>query len=96
MKPLTRREAGALANLDEVGQAETNREQWWHMLPLNERERAMGLAGLTREHAHWPIAKFSEAERERVRFAVARHVMQMQAIEKCMAPTWATFGNWLH
>ena len=96
MKPLTRREAGVLANLDEVGQAETNREQWWHMLPLNERERAMGLAGLTREHAHWPIAKFSEADRERVRMAVARHVMSMELIARCMAPAWSTTTGWIH
>jgi len=96
MKPLTRREAAALANLDDIGQAETNREQWWHMLPLQERERAMGVAGLTREHAHWPMAKFSEAERERVRLAIAAHVSSMEIIARCMAPAWSTATGWMH
>lgn len=96
MRPLTRHEATVLADLDDIGQAETMREHVWHMLPLQERERAMGVAGLTREQAHWPMAQFSEGDRERVRLAVTRHVMNMDLIVQCMAPNWSTPKTWLH
>ena len=96
MRAPTRKEVVALASLDDIGQAETNREQWWHMLSLQDRERAMGVAGLTREHAHWPMAKFSEAEREQVRLAIAAHVSRMELVARCMAPAWSTATGWLH
>lgn len=96
MRAPSRKEAAALVDLDNVGQAETNREHWWHMMSLQDRERAMGVAGLTREHAHWPLAKFSEAERERVRLAIATHISRMELVARCMAPAWSTVNGWLH
>lgn len=96
MKRLTQREAAALAALDDVGTAETNRETIWHLMAIQDRERAMGVAGLTREQAHWPLAKFSEAERERVRLAISVHVSRMELIAQCMAPAWSTATGWLH
>jgi len=96
MKPLSRREAATMANLDDVGQAETHREHWWHMLPLIDRERAVGVAGLTRSHAHMPLAAFSDAERERVRLAIAKHVATMELIARCMAPHNTNAHGYLH
>lgn len=96
MRAPSRKEHRALVNLESVGQAETNREHWWHMMPLVHRERAVGVAGLTREHAHLPLAAFSDAERERVRLAIATHVAHMELIARCMAAHNTNVHGYLH
>jgi hypothetical protein len=96
MKTPTRKEAAALANLDAVGAAEMNREQWWHMLPLHDRERAVGVAGMPRERALLPLATFNDADRERVRLALAAHIGQMEMIARCMAAHNTNRQGWLH
>lgn len=96
MRAPSRKEQRALVNLENVGQAEVNREHWWHMLSIIDRERAMGVAGLTRAHARLPLAAFSDAERERVRLAVAIHVSRMEVVARCMAAHNTTVYGLLH
>jgi hypothetical protein len=96
MKSLTSKEAAALARLDDVGAAEMNREQWWHMLPARERERAVGVAGMPKERAYLPLATFNDQDRERVRLAIATHIAQMQLIAQCMAAHNTTVQGYLH
>lgn len=92
MKAPSRREAAALA----AGAAELNREQWWHMLPLRERQRALGVAGIQPDRAAMPLATFTDAERERVRLAVSGHVAQMEMIVRCMAAHNTNVQGYLH
>lgn len=73
-----------------------NREDWWHRLPLKERERAMGVAGLQRERAVLPLATFSDAERARVRSALGWHIAQMELIVRCMAASNTNVNGYLH
>jgi hypothetical protein len=96
MKTPTRKEAVALARLDEVGAAEMNREHWWHLLPLRDRERAVGVAGMPRERAALPLATFNDADRERVRLALAVHLGQMEMIARCMAAHNTNRTGYLH
>jgi hypothetical protein len=88
----TRREAAALA----AGAAEMNREQWWHMLPLRERQRALNVAGLEPKRAAMPLATFTDTERERVRLALSGHITQMQLIVQCMYAHNTNVEGWLH
>lgn len=96
MKTPTRKEAAALARLDEVGAAEMNREQWWHMLPLRERERALSVAGIQPARASLPLATFSDIERERVRLSLSGHIAQMGLIVQCMAAQNTNVQGYLH
>ncbi|WP_322400359.1 hypothetical protein [Massilia luteola] len=96
MKTLTPKEAAALARLDDVGAAEINREEWWHLLPLRERERAVGVAGMPRERAGLPLATFNDQDRERVRLALAAHIAQMRLIVQCMAAHNTNRAGYLH
>ena len=92
MKTPTRREATALA----AGAAELNREQWWHILPMRERQRALSVAGIQADRAAMPLATFTDAERERVRLALSGHIAQMQLVAQCMAAHNTTVEGWLH
>lgn len=96
MKTPTRKEASALARQDDMGAAETNREQWWNMLPLRDRQRAVSVAGMPVERAALPLATFNDADRERVRIALARHVTQMELIARCMAASNTNVQGYLH
>ena len=96
MKNPTRKEAAALARLDDAGSAEMNREQWWHMLPLRDRQRAVSVAGMPIERASLPLATFNDADRERVRIALARHVTEMEMIAQCMAASNTNVQGYLH
>ena len=96
MKTPNRKEAAALARLDDIGGAEMNREQWWHMLPAVERERAVGVAGMPRERAYLPLATFNDQDRERVRLALAAHIAQMGLIVQCMAAHNTNRAGYLH
>jgi hypothetical protein len=92
MRAPTRREAAALA----AGAAEMHREDWWAMLPLRDRERAVGVAGMPRERAAMPLATFNDQDRERVRLALAAHIAQMEIIARCMAAANTNVQGWLH
>lgn len=92
MKAPTRREAAALA----AGSAEMNREQWWHMLPLRERQRALSVAGIQPDRAAMPLATFSDIERERVRLALGGHIAQMQLVVQVMAAHNTNVAGYLH
>ena len=96
MKTPTRKEAVALARLDEAGAAEMNREDWWHMVPIVQRERAVGVAGMPRERAHMPLSSFNDQDRERVRLAIAAHIGQMEFIACCMAAHNTNRAGYLH
>lgn len=96
MKAPTRREAAALARQDGAGAAEMNREQWWHMLPVQERRRALGLARIDPERAVQPLSTFSDAERERVRAAIHAHVTNMELLARCMCASNTNVNGWLH
>jgi hypothetical protein len=92
MKAPTRREAAALA----AGAAEMNREQWWHMLPMRERVRALSVSGIDPKRAALPLATFTDTERERVRLALSGHITQMQLICQCMAAHNTDTNGYLH
>jgi hypothetical protein len=92
MKTPTRREAAALA----AGAAEMNREEWWHVLPLRERQRALSVAGIQPDRACQPLATFTDAERERVRLALSGHIAQMQLVAQCMAAHNTSVEGWMH
>lgn len=96
MKTPTLKERAALAQADTIGQAEANRADWWELLPLQHRQRAVGVAGMPKERAALPIATFNDADRERVRLAIAVHVGQMELIAACMAGRNTTARGWLH
>jgi hypothetical protein len=93
MKNPTRKDA---APQDAAGAAEMSREQWWHMLPLRDRQRAVSVAGLATERAAMPLATFTDAERERVRAAISCHVTKMEIIAKCMAASNTNANGYLH
>lgn len=92
MKAPTRREAAALA----AGSAEMNREQWWHMLPMRERERALSVAGINPARAAQPLATFTDTERERVRLCIGAHIAQMQLVAQVMAAHNTNVAGLLH
>ena len=96
MRTPTRKEVAALTRQDEAGAAEMNREQWWNMLPAVERERAVGVAGMSRERAYMPLASFSDADRARIRAAIFSHVTNMELIARCMAPSNTNVQGYLH
>jgi hypothetical protein len=96
MRTPTSKEVAALTRQDDVGAAEMNREQWWHMLPAIERERAVGVAGMARERAYQPLATFSDADRARIRAAIFSHVTNMELIARCMAASNTNVHGWLH
>jgi hypothetical protein len=96
MKAPTRKEAAALAAQDGAGAAESHRGDWWAMLPLRDRQRAVGVAGMPAERAAMPLATFTDAEREHVRLAISVHVTKMQVIAQCMAASNTNVQGWLH
>jgi hypothetical protein len=96
MKTPTRKEAAALARQDAAGAAETNRDQWWNLLPMQERVRAMALAGMPKERASLPLSTFNDADRERVRLALSGHIAQMELIIRCMAAHNTNAQGYLH
>jgi len=96
MKAPTSKEVAALAAQDAVGTAEMNREQWWQTLPLRDRQRAVGVAGMAMERAAMPLSTFTDAEREQVRLAISVHVTKMQVIAQCMAASNTNVQGWLH
>lgn len=96
MKTPTRKEAAALAQTDPIGAAELNREQWWHMLPLRERKRALTVAGLDPKRAVQPMATFNDDERALVRATIQTHVTHMQLIAQCMCAHNTNVHGFLH
>ena len=96
MKAPTRKEAAALATQDAAGAAETARETMWHLLPLRDRQRALSVAGLPVERAAMPMATFTDAERERVRGAIAVHVTRMELAAQCMHASNTNVQGYLH
>jgi hypothetical protein len=96
MKPTTRRERAALAQADTIGEAEANRDAWWLTIDLRTRQRACGVAGLPKEQAEMPLVYFSDADRQRVRLALAAHIGQMELIIKCMSARNTNVQGWLH
>jgi hypothetical protein len=96
MKAPTRREAAALARQGDAGAAEMNREQWWHMLPIRERQRALSVAGINPARAGLPLATFSDDERALVRAAIQNHVTMMELIGRCMCASNTNVHGFLH
>jgi len=96
MRTPSRKEAAALARQDDAGAAEMNREQWWHMLPIKDRQRALSIAGLDPARVVQPLATFSDADRERVRAAIFSHVTNMELIARCMCASNTNVHGWLH
>lgn len=99
MKRLSRREYADMQFMErlanQIEAAEMNREQWWHRVPLKERERAMGVAGMQRERALLPVGVFSDEERARVRSALQWHIAQMELIMRCMEASNTTADGFL-
>lgn len=96
MRAPSRKEAADLARLDDVGAAEMNREQWWHMLPMRERQRALSVAGINPARATNPVATFSDDERALIRAAIQNHVTMMELIGRCMCASNTNVHGFLH
>lgn len=96
MKPLDLKGAQRLAHAEEIGRCEENREALWAVIPLRDRERAVGVAGMKRERAGMPLATFTNAERAMVQMALSIHAGQMEQIAMCMEASTTKVRGWLH
>ena len=100
MKTPTRNESAAMAQAtskaEEISEAETNRADWWTVIPLSDRLRAMGVAGLTKERASAPFASFTNGERELIRVSLSIHISRMETIMRCMNDSNTNAFGWLH
>lgn len=96
MKTPSRKEAAALARLETIGDAENRREDWWHLMPVVERQRAMSLAGLDKARAIMPLATFTDAERKKMRLALDAHVQSMTLIMQALHPRNTNVHGYLH
>ena len=96
MKTPNRKERVALTRAEIIGTAETNRWHMWEVVSLVDRQRVMGLAGFPKERASAPIASFNDADRERVRAALAAHIGRMEFVIQCMAASNTTPQGYLH
>ncbi len=81
----TRPEMLTVAAIDRAARANQARADLWAMLPLRERERACGVAGLTKAHAALPLDQFTDREREQMYHGIAVHVGHMELIAQCMS-----------
>ena len=96
MKRLSNREAARMAALDTAGDAENRREQWWHLMPVLDRQRAMSLAGLDQGRAILPLATFTDAERTALRLAIEAHVHRMGLIAQALHARNTNVHGYLH
>lgn len=96
MKRLSARQAVEMANLDQAGSAENRREQWWHLMPVLDRQRAMSLAGLDKDRAILPLATFTDAERTQLRLAIEAHVHRMGLIAQALHARNTNVHGYLH
>lgn len=96
MKRLSSRQAVEMANLEQAGSAENRREQWWHLMPVLDRQRAMSLAGLDQSRAILPLATFTDVERTQLRLAIEAHVHRMGLIAQALQPRNTNIHGYLH
>lgn len=96
MKRISDREALQMANLEQAGSAENRREQWWHLMPVVERQRAMSLAGFDKARAILPLTTFTDAERTSLRLAIEAHVHRMGLIAQALQPRNTNIHGYLH
>ncbi|MGZ8301225.1 MAG: hypothetical protein ACXW2U_00825 [Telluria sp.] len=85
MKTPTASELLTLAAIDRMARVERSRSDWWELLPLRDRQRAMGVAGMTKEQAAQPLASFTDAERRQIALAISQHCGQMELVAQCMS-----------
>lgn len=90
------REAVEKADREQAGSAENRREQWWHLMPIQERQRAVSLAGLDKNRAILPLATFTDAERTQVRLAIEAHVHRMGLIAQALHARNTPIHGYLH
>lgn len=96
MKTPTDKEHAALARQEVYAKAERNRADWWLTIPLRDRQRAVGVAGLAKECAEMPLVDFNDTDREHIRLAIGKHIATMELIQKCMAGSATTVQGYLH
>ncbi|MBV6324374.1 hypothetical protein [Duganella violaceipulchra] len=96
MKTPTRNERDALAQMDKIGNAEDNRANWWEAIPLRDRQRAVGVAGLGKECADLALSDFNDTDREHIRLAIGQHIATMELIQRCMAGRSTNVQGYLH
>ncbi len=96
MKTPTRKERAALTHVDKIADAEVTRWAAWEAVSHTDRLRAVGVSGLTRERASDPMASFTDAERARIRSALADHIARMEFIIQCMNGSNTTRQGFLH
>lgn len=96
MKRPNGKERAALERADTIAEAELMRWAVWDSVSHIDRLRAIGVAGLPRERATDPAASFTEAEREKIRMALAAHIGRMQVIIQCMNGANTTRQGYLH
>jgi hypothetical protein len=96
MKTPSLKERAAMAHAETIGAAEQNRADWWQIIDLRDRQRAVGVAGLPKERANDPIASFSDEERSHIRAAIRNHVSQMELIARCFDASNTNVMGYLH
>lgn len=86
----------ALTCTDVIASAETTRWHLWECVSLTDRQRAVGVAGLSKDRASAPLASFSDAERAAVRAALSAHMGRMEFIAQIMAASNTARNGYLH
>lgn len=96
MKTPTHKELKAITRVFTIAAAEKNRADWWQILDLFDRQRALCVAGLQKKRAADPLASFSDAERARIKAAIALHVSRMELIARCFEASNTNVDGLLH
>jgi hypothetical protein len=96
MKTPARKELIAMQRAEAVADGEMFRWELWEAIDPISRMRAIGVAGLPRERAADPMAKFTDDERARIRSALMIHVSRMEFIVQLMAASNTTRQGYLH
>jgi len=76
--------------------AELHREEWWARIALQDRQRALSVAGIQPARAIQPLAAFTDRERQTIWLALAAHVSRMEIIQQCMRAHNTTREGYLH
>lgn len=96
MKTPTLKELAAMARVCTIVAAEKNRSDWWQLIDLLDRQRAVCVAGLPKGRAADPIASFSDSERARIKIAISMHVSRMELIARCFEASNTNVDGYLH
>lgn len=95
MKTPTAKELAAIARVCAVAAAEKKRSDWWQLIDLLDRQRALCVAGLPRARATDTLASFSDSERAGIKLAISVHLSRMELIARCFDPSNTSVDGYL-